>query len=131
MVKDGVNIDDLENFFKKAPTHNKNAMEVEKPVTKAVKNHTCNTCDKTYSSVSNLNKHILNHTKSDWKCSNCDYTYKYRETLQRHQNKLCPIQGPQDTVKYDICDQTLATQRLLIGHKKELHSGKPKVQCNL
>ena len=92
MVKEEVDIDDVENFFKKAPTHNKNAMEVEKSSAKAVKNHTCNTCDKTYSLVSNLNKHILNHTKSDWKCNNCDYTYIYIKKLATNYIKISRAQ---------------------------------------
>ena len=131
IVEQEVNINDLKKFFNEAPIHNKNAKKGEKPITKTVKDKACNACDKIFGSISNLNRHILTHTKSEWKCSNCDYTCRTKETLQRHENEVCPIRGPQNTVKCDICDQTLATQRLLIGHKKELHSGKPKVQCKL
>ncbi|CRL05319.1 CLUMA_CG018230, isoform A [Clunio marinus] len=85
--------------------------------------HTCEYCDKKYSSTFSLKQHIKHvHVKDEnFKCHSCDKTFSRKANLDSHLNH---VHTTERKFSCDVCGLKLKTKSILRVHKK-IHSTNP------
>ena len=101
----------------------------------------CEYCQKTFSSLMTLNKHIKNiHRKKNvgllkkpnntgflktHKCEFCGNFFSTRGTLKQHKN----IHKKDKLFKCILCQKSFVAESRLTRHKREVHEGKTEKKC--
>ena len=78
----------------------------------------CDTCGKTFSSRSNLNKHVISHGEKQFNCKFCGKTFHYENYLHDH------ISGVHlNLYKYQCtdCGKMMKSKTGLVAHVKQFH----------
>ena len=83
--------------------------------------HACKYCEKTFPTVSNLNRHVKGvHSQSyDHKCEECDAAYMYKSELEHH---VRVIHGGEGIFACEKCGKKYSSKQALERHS-ETHSG--------
>ena len=92
--------------------------------------HECPKCDKKFSSVGNLNKHIksVHNNIRNYKCDLCEYSCSLKSNLDRH---IESVHYKIKNYKCDICEYSCSTKSDLDKHIKQIHNKIKDNECNL
>ena len=97
----------------------------------------CNTCEKTFSSKSSLERHKISvHEKENrYQCKICvgkdtDISFARKDTLERH---IKNVHQSQDNRNFECqqCKQSFVTEIGLTYHRKQSHVESEKHQCDI
>ena len=78
----------------------------------------CDTCGKTFSSRSNLNKHIVSHGEKLFRCLHCGKRFHYENYLREH---ISSVHLNLHKYQCTDCGKTMKSKTGLIAHVKQFH----------
>lgn len=87
--------------------------------------HSCDQCDKTYFSISELKLHKQRHSsKKDFKCSKCKKAFSVKGNLRIHMR----IHAKEKLYKCDICENSFSHPYSLVSHRR-IHTNDFPFKC--
>lgn len=93
----------------------------------------CDTCDKRFSTVGNLMRHLRSvHSSKAYQCSTCIKISNRKDILRAHERRMHEKEVDRSTYRYgcDMCGQRCKSSQTLYYHRKVQHSGKV-FECHL
>ena len=94
---------------------------------KGEKMYNCCLCDKFFSKVHDLKRHLRVHTgEKPFKCDVCDKTFSQAASLNRHQI----VHRGEKPFRCDVCDKSFSQVQSLNTHKR-VHSGEKPFRCDV
>lgn len=85
---------------------------------KNIKSLQCSICFRTYSIISNLNKHMMTHSPKTFKCETCGKAFVFKDKLQKHQSIHM-----ERNLRCSYCFRTFAHLDYVKSHHKHRHKG--------
>ena len=76
---------------------------------------TCMTCQKTFKSKSELNKHVVSHSGKTWNCQKCKYFTNDPRNLRAHMH----LHGPSSRYPCENCNKSFKHYQQLKRHREE------------
>ncbi|GIY17014.1 hypothetical protein CDAR_189641 [Caerostris darwini] len=89
--------------------------------------YNCKLCDKSYTRISSLNKHVLTHTvDKPYQCTECGRCFADRTNLSRHVSSIHTRDKP---YAYHKCGKRHSRNFELKSHKSR-HAGEDRSKCD-
>ena len=87
-------------------------------------------CSIEYEEEKNSQQSVSAGCKSrEYNCNQCSYTCQTKDTLQRYVKDVYPSVEQNEVFKYEPCNKTFSSKRILESHKKA--KLQPKLLCDL
>ena len=129
-----VSIDNLELFGSSSPKKSSESKKVKviNPETSKLPLYKCNSCDKKYSVLKTLQRHVREYHLNKYTCDSCNVEFGRKENLNRHiASQICFVTDELEnlTFKCKKCKKLFLTQEKLNNH--EIHNCTKKYFCSI